>query len=108
VQKVPALLDEVHWLIENRRQSSLLTGPARANCAAAMPTCSRSRLAPQMVPLTVAEVEGLDLERVMLSGLLPPHFLSADSREDPRAYIGDYLKEEIAAGTLTCSCSCPD
>src|SRR5262245_16500868 len=26
VQKVPALLDEVHWLIENRAQSFLLTG----------------------------------------------------------------------------------
>ena len=26
VQKVPALLDEVHWLIENRGQGFLLTG----------------------------------------------------------------------------------
>jgi predicted AAA+ superfamily ATPase len=26
VQKVPALLDEVHWLIENRRAQFLLTG----------------------------------------------------------------------------------
>jgi hypothetical protein len=37
----------------------------------------------------------------MISGLLPPHFLSAEPLEDLRAYVGDYLKEEIAAEALT-------
>ncbi|MDA3834898.1 MAG: hypothetical protein PF495_16050 [Spirochaetales bacterium] len=32
----------------------------------------------------------------MVSGLLPPHFLSSDPVQDLRAYVADYLKEEIA------------
>lgn len=54
-----------------------------------------------MLPLTSAEVDRIDLEQVMISGLLPPHFLSPDPIEDLRAYVGDYLKEEIAAEALT-------
>jgi len=54
-----------------------------------------------MVPLSVLETEGFDLEAVMVSGLLPPHFLSPDPVEDLRAYVADYLKEEIAAEALT-------
>src|SRR3972149_2875474 len=33
----------------------------------------------------------------MVSGLLPPHFLSPDPIRDLRSYVADYLKEEIAA-----------
>ncbi len=54
-----------------------------------------------MVPLSLTEVSGFDLERVMLSGLLPPHYLSENPVEELRAYVGDYLKEEIAAEALT-------
>jgi hypothetical protein len=39
--------------------------------------------------------------RVTVSGLLPPHFLSTRPMEDLRAYVSDYLKEEIAAEALT-------
>ena len=54
-----------------------------------------------MVPLSIQEVDILDLEKVMISGLLPPHFLSPNPLEDLRAYVADYLKEEIAAEALT-------
>src|SRR3989338_6790339 len=53
-----------------------------------------------MVPLSMREVEGFDLERVMVSGLLPPHYLSPNPVGDLRAYVADYLKEEIAAEAL--------
>jgi predicted AAA+ superfamily ATPase len=33
----------------------------------------------------------------MLSGLLPPHFLSDDPAADLRSYLADYLREEVAA-----------
>jgi len=33
--------------------------------------------------------------------LLPPHFLSPDPVEDLRAYVADYLIEEIVAEALT-------
>ena len=50
-----------------------------------------------MAPLTYAETKGFDLGQVVISGLLPPHFLSSDPVQDLRSYVADYLKEEIAA-----------
>jgi predicted AAA+ superfamily ATPase len=50
-----------------------------------------------MAPLTYGETKGFDLEQVITSGLLPPHFLSPDPVQDLRSYVADYLKEEIAA-----------
>jgi len=102
IQKVPALLDEVHWLIENRGAAFLMTGSSarklrrgHANLLAGGAWTRR------LLPLAWREVPDLDLERVMSSGLLPRHYLSDSFREDLRAYVGDYLKEEIAAEGLT-------
>jgi predicted AAA+ superfamily ATPase len=50
-----------------------------------------------MNPLTLQETRGFDLEAVMVSGLLPPHFLADDPIPELRAYVGAYLREEIAA-----------
>jgi predicted AAA+ superfamily ATPase len=50
-----------------------------------------------MHPLTLLETEGFNLEDGMVSGMLPPHFLSSDPIRDLRSYVADYLKEEIAA-----------
>jgi len=101
VQKVPALLDEVHWLIENRGLSFLLTGSSARKLRRGHANLLGGRAWRRtMVPLSYMEVEGFDLEKAMISGLLPSHFLSPDPTEDLRAYIADYLKEEIAAEAL--------
>lgn len=98
VQKVPALLDEVHWLIENRAVSFLLTGSSARKLRRGHANLLAGRAWRRtMTPLSFTEVTGFDLERVMTSGLLPPHFLSPQPTEDLRAYVADYLKEEIAA-----------
>src|SRR2546425_8424257 len=98
VQKVPALLDEVHWLIENRRASFLLSGSSarKLRRGHANLLAGRARRF-ELGPLSFFEVEGFDLVRVMQSGLLPPHFLSDEPRQDLRAYVPDYFKGEIAA-----------
>jgi len=102
VQKVPALLDEVHWLIENRSQGFLLTGSSARKLRRGHANLLAGRAwRRQLMPLTSAEVDRIDLERVMVSGMLPPHFLSTEPLEDLRAYVGDYLNEEIAAEALT-------
>ena len=102
IQKVPALLDEVHWLIEHTAQSFLLTGSSARKLRRGHANLLAGRAwRRQMMPLTRSEVDHLDLERVMASGLLPPHWLSDDPVEDLRVYVGDYLKEEIAAEALT-------
>jgi predicted AAA+ superfamily ATPase len=54
-----------------------------------------------MTPLSYVEVTDFDIERIMASGLLPPHYLSPDPIEDLRAYLADYLKEEVISEALT-------
>lgn len=98
IQKVPALLDEVHWLIENRGLSFLLTGSSARKLRRGHANLLGGRAwRRNMFPLIFFEVEGFNLEEAMTSGLLPPHFLSNRPEEELRAYISDYLKEEIAA-----------
>jgi len=101
IQKLPALLDEVHWLIENRKLTFLLTGSSarklRRSHANLLAGRARRR---EMRPLCFPEIDRLDLERAVVSGFLPPHFLSDDPTDDIRSYVNDYLKEEIVAEGL--------
>jgi len=102
VQKVPAILDEVHWLIENRGISFLLTGSSARKLRKGHANLLGGRAwRKTMTPLSCLEVDDFDLERIMFTGLLPPHYLSPNPIEDLRAYVADYLKEEIAAEALT-------
>lgn len=101
VQKIPSLLDEVHWLIENKGVSFLLTGSSARKLRRGHANLLGGRAWKRtMTPLSYTEVKGFDLESVMMSGLLPAHFLSPSPLEELRAYISDYLKEEIAAEAL--------
>lgn len=101
VQKIPALLDEVHWLIENKGLSFLLTGSSSRKLRRGHANLLGGRAWKRtMTPLSYTEVKGFELESVMNSGLLPAHFLSPSPIEELRAYTSDYLKEEIAAEAL--------
>lgn len=98
VQKIPALLDEVHWLIENSAASFLLTGSSARKLRRGHANLLGGRAWRRtMAPLSCREVDKIDIEKVMVSGLLPPHYLSSNPIEELRAYIADYLKEEIAS-----------
>ncbi len=55
----------------------------------------------EMFPLVTAEVPGFDLERAMSHGLIPSHYDSERPDRSLRAFLDDYLKEEIAAEALT-------
>lgn len=102
IQKIPALLDEIHWLIENKDLSFLLTGSSARKLRRGHANLLGGRAWRRtMTPLSILEVDQFDLERVMITGLLPPHYLSPEPLEDLRAYVDDYLKEEIAAEALT-------
>ena len=97
IQNVPALLNEVHWLIENKSASFLLTGSS----ARKLRKTSTHLLAGrawrfEMGPLSFYETTGFSLEKVLQFGLLPDHFLSSDPQKELRAYVMDYLKQEIA------------
>ncbi len=98
IQMVPDLLNEIHWLIENTDVSFLMTGSSARKLRRRHANLLGGRAwRYTMAPLTHAETEGFDLEQIVVSGLLPPHFLSSDPIQDLRSYVADYLKEEIAA-----------
>jgi predicted AAA+ superfamily ATPase len=97
IQLVPSLLNEIHWLIENTAAQFLLTGSSARKLRRSHANLLGGRAWRfTMRPLTLGETEGFDIDKVMISGLLPPHFLSPNPLADLRAYVADYLKEEIA------------
>ena len=102
IQKAPALLDEIHWLIENRSLSFILTGSSARKLRRGHANLLGGRAWRRtMTPLAYPEIDDFELEKILISGLLPPHFLSPEPVEDLRAYIADYLTEEIVAEALT-------
>jgi len=102
VQKVPAMLDEVHWLHENRGIQFALCGssPRKVRRGAANLLGGRA-LRYQLFGLVAAELGGdFDLTRMLNHGYLPRIYAATAPRRLLRSYVGDYLKEEIAAEGL--------
>ncbi len=103
IQKMPSLLDEVHFLIEEKRIHFLLTGSgARKLRRGGVNLLGGRAWTRHLHPLTSAELgERFDLSKAVNRGLLPAIYFSENAEDDLRAYIGTYLREEIAAEGLT-------
>ena len=102
VQKVPQLLDEVHWLIENRGLSFILCGSsARKLKRGGVNLLGGRAWRYEMFPLVSLEIGDLDLLRVLNRGLVPAHYLGPGYRRSLDAYVVDYLKEEVFDEGLT-------
>jgi predicted AAA+ superfamily ATPase len=102
VQKVPQLLDEVHWLIENRGLSFLLCGSsARKLKRGGVNLLGGRAWRYEMHPLVSIEVGDLDLLQALNRGLVPAHYLDAGYARSLEAYVVDYLKEEVFDEGLT-------
>jgi len=104
VQKVPQLLDEVHWLIENRRVVFALCGSSARKLKRGHANLLGGRaLRHELFGFVSAELgEQFNLVHIVNRGYIPNHYLCNES-EFPRlirAYVSDYLKEEIAAEAL--------
>ena len=96
VQKVPALLDEVHWLMENRGLRFILSGSSARKLRRSGANLLGGRaLRRTLFPLVSAEIPDFDLNRALNNGMLPRHYLVADPSKRIQAYIGDYLQQEI-------------
>ncbi len=96
VQKVPPLLDEVHWLIENRGLRFILCGSsARKLKRGGVNLLGGRAWRYEMHPLTSAEIGKVDLLRALNRGLLPAHYLDEGFRRSLDAYVVDYLKQEV-------------
>lgn len=101
IQKLPILLDEVHYLIEERKFRFLLTGSnARTFKRSQVNLLGGRARTRHLFPLASVEIPGFDLLRAVQWGTLPPIYLSDEPEEDLLAYCGSYLQEEIKAEGL--------
>lgn len=101
IQKVPMLLNEVHWLIENKKISFILCGSsARKLKRGAANLLGGRAWRFNFYPLVYKEIQNFNLLRALNHGLLPTHYLSNQPTRMLRAYISDYLTEEIQAEGL--------
>ena len=102
VQKVPALLDEVHWLIENRGLHFALCGSsARRVRRGGVNLLGGRALRYELGGLSAVEVgKDFDLDRMLNRGYLPRIYRSPSYARLLDAYVAVYLKEEVMAEGL--------
>ena len=102
IQKLPVLLDEVHWLIENKGLRFILCGSSARKLKRGHANLLGGRAVRyEMFPLVFPEVSDFSLAKALNSGLIPRHYTSQYPLKLIQSYIGDYLKEEIVAEALT-------
>lgn len=103
VQKIPALLQEVHRLIEHRGLRFVLTGSsARSLRRKGINLLAGRALTCHMHPLTAIELgKAFDLQKALTFGTLPSIPSEVDPRAYLEAYVKTYLREEVLQEGLT-------
>lgn len=98
IQKVPGLLDEIHWLMVNKQVQFILSGSSPRKIIRSGANLLGGRaLRYELYPLVSAEIDDFQLDKALNNGLLPRHYLSSNSKKLMDAYIGNYLNDEIVA-----------
>ncbi len=102
VQKVPELLDEVHWLLENTNAHFALCGSSARKVKRGSANLLGGRAVRyELHGLTAQELDrAFDLDRLLNHGYLPNMYEMERPRRLLDSYIGDYLKEEVASEGL--------
>jgi predicted AAA+ superfamily ATPase len=103
VQKLPELLDEVHWFLEEypERIQFILTGSSARKLRRGGANLLAGRaLSLNLHPLSELELD-LHLERALQLGTLPRYYLTAEDVTGLlSSYVETYLKEEIQGERL--------
>jgi predicted AAA+ superfamily ATPase len=98
IQKVPELLNEVHWLIENAHAQFILCGSSARRLKASSVNLLGGRAWKfHFYPLVSAEIPDFDLLKALQQGLIPNHYLVEEKYifDSLQAYVDLYLTEEI-------------
>jgi predicted AAA+ superfamily ATPase len=103
VQKVPALLDEVHRLIEKKRWRFALTGSsARKLRRGGVNLLAGRARTHHLFPLTAAELgDDFDLRHAVKYGGLPSAWVEDDPGGFLSSYVRTYLQEEVQQEGVT-------
>lgn len=99
IQKIPAILDEIHLMIEEFGIKFLLTGSsARSLKSKGVNLLGGRARERHLHPFVTEELkEEFDLLTALNQGLIPSIYFSDSPFEDLQSYCGQYLKEEISA-----------
>lgn len=103
VQKIPAILDEVHRLIEEKKYRFILTGSSARKLKQAGTNLLAGRaIRYTMHPLVIEELkEAFDLKTALQFGLLPAIYSTDDPVGYLESYVDTYLREEVMQEGLT-------
>lgn len=102
IQKIPPLLDEIHWLMENRGLRFILCGSSARKLKRSQANLLGGRaVREELHPLVYPEIPDFSLTKALNGGLIPRHYDSARPERLIQSYAGEYLKEEIVAEALT-------
>ncbi len=101
IQKIPQLLDEVHWLIVNRNIRFILCGSSARKLKRLGTNLLGGRaISTRLFPLVSTEIPDFDLIKAINNGMIPRHYTIDNPQKRLQAYIGDYLKEEIQSEAI--------
>ena len=102
VQRIPELLNEIHWLIVNKNIQFILSGSSPRKIIRSGANLLGGRaLRYELYPLISSEIPDFDLLKALNNGLLPRHYLSKNPKKLISAYIGSYLRDEIMTEAKT-------
>jgi len=98
IQRLPALLNEIHWLISNYGVRFILCGSSPRKILRSGANLLGGRaLRYELYPLISVEIPDFDLLKALNNGLLPKHYDAKNPSKLISAYIGSYLRDEIVA-----------
>ncbi|OFY96631.1 MAG: AAA family ATPase [Bacteroidetes bacterium RIFCSPLOWO2_12_FULL_31_6] len=98
IQRIPELLNEIHWLIANTNTQFIMSGSsARKIVRSGANLLGGRALRYELFPLISQEIPNFDLLRAINHGLLPRHYLAENPKKMISAYVGNYLRDEIVS-----------
>ena len=96
IQRLPSLLNEIQWMIVNRKRQFILSGSSPRNIMRSGGNLLGGRAARyELYPLVYKEIPDFDLLKALNNGLLPRHYLAKNADKLLSAYTGSYLRDEI-------------
>jgi predicted AAA+ superfamily ATPase len=96
VQKIPNILDEVHRLIESKGIQFILCGSSARKLKRGQANLLGGRAwRYELFPLVTPELKVWNLLDALNKGMIPSHFSQQDAKRSLRAYVQDYLMEEV-------------
>ena len=107
IQEIPRLLNEVHWMIENRGYKFAMCGSSPQKIIRKGANLLGGRaFRYELRGITSHELgSDFDLERILNVGYLPGIYQSKNPQKELSAYVGEYLRSEIAQEGLVRSLS---